>query len=73
MANQVTVIDYTKMGNSIYVNLEVFDAVQNKMFAEEVRFLGDLLYGDILHARRSPLTDDCRLETIEYLRNYFSQ
>ncbi len=73
MANQVTVIDYTKMGNSIYVNLEVFDAVQNKMFAEEVRFLGDLLYGDILHARRSPLTDNCRLETIEYLRNYFSQ
>lgn len=73
MVNQVTVIDYTKMENSIYINLEVFDAAQNKIFAEEVRFLGDLLYGDILHDRRSQLTDSCRLEAIEYLRNYFSQ
>lgn len=73
MGNRVTIIDYTEQRNSVYVNLEVFDAEQNKVFTEEIRFLDNLLYGDLLHARRSPLTDSCRIETVEYLRNYFSR
>lgn len=73
MDNQVIIIDYTEQGSSIYVNLEVFDAVQNKVFSEEIRFLDDLLYGDFIHAERSPLTDSCRKKTIQYLRNYFNR
>lgn len=73
MDNQVTVIDYTEQGNSIYVNLEVRDAGQDKTFTEEVRFLDDLLYGNLVHAKRSPLTDGCREETIQYLRSYFNR
>lgn len=73
MEHQIAIIDYTEQGNSIYVNLEVQDAGQDKMFSEEVRFLDDLLYGDLVHAKRSPLTDGCRKETIQYLRNYFNR
>ncbi|WP_233208598.1 hypothetical protein [Planomicrobium sp. MB-3u-38] len=73
MGNQVTIIDYTEQGNSIYVNLEVLDEGQDKIYAEEVRFLDDLIYGDLVHAKRSPLTDGCRKETIQYLKNYFNR
>lgn len=73
MGSQITIIDYTEQRNSIYVNLEVYDAQQNRIFIAEVRFLGDMLYGDLLHSKRSSLTNICRLETIEYLKNYFSR
>lgn len=73
MDNRVIIIDFTEQGTSIYVKLEVYDAEQNAAFTEEVRFLGDLLYGDLLHPGRSPLTDRCRTETVEYLRNYFGR
>ncbi|WP_422121999.1 hypothetical protein DHX103_09210 [Planococcus sp. X10-3] len=73
MDNRVAIIDYVQQGNSIYVNLEVFDAGQNKVYIEEIRFLGDMPYGDLLHERKSPLTDNCRVATIAYLKNYFSR
>ncbi|MCM3612086.1 hypothetical protein M4S82_12580 [Planococcus sp. MERTA32b] len=73
MGNRVTIIDYTEKGISIYVDLEVFDAAQGKMYREEVRFLDDLLYGDLVHDKRSPLSETCRIESIEYLRTYFDR
>lgn len=73
MDNQVTLIDYTKKGNSIYVNLEVFDVEQGKTYREEVRFLDDLLYGDLVRDKRSPLSESCRIKTIKYLRTYFDR
>lgn len=73
MGNQVTIIDYTEKDASIYVNLEVFDAEQGKTYREEVRFLDDLLYGDLVHDKRSPLSESCRIETINYLRTYFER
>lgn len=73
MKNRISVMDFTEQGSSIYIKLEVFDAGQDRLFAEEVRFLGDLLYGDLLHPGRSPLTDDCRKETVEYVKNYFGR
>lgn len=73
MDNRVMIIDFTEQGTSVYVKLEVYDAEQDAAFTEEVRFLGDMLYGDLLHAGRSPLTDSCREETVDYLRNYFGR
>ncbi|MFC3209709.1 hypothetical protein [Planomicrobium okeanokoites] len=73
MDNQVIIIDFTKQDASIYVDLEVFDDVQKKTFREEVRFLDDLLYGDLVHDKRSPLSESCRIETIEYLKVYFDR
>lgn len=73
MENRIGIIDYTEHDASIYVKVEVFDAGQNILFSEEVRFLDDMLYGDLLHPKRSPLTAECRQETIEYLRRYFGR
>lgn len=73
MDNTITIFDYTERGNSVYINAEVFDAVQNNSYIEEVRFLGDLLYGDLVHATRSPLSEKCRKQTVEYLRQYFNR
>lgn len=71
MENRISIIDFAEQGNSIYIKLEVFDAAQDRLFAEEVRFLGNLLYGNLVHPGRSPLTDACRDETVEYVKNYF--
>lgn len=73
MDNRIAIIDYTEHGTSIYVKVEVFDAERSTLFAEEVRFLDDLLYGDLLHPKRSPLTAECRQEASEYLRRYFGR
>ncbi|TAA72038.1 hypothetical protein [Planococcus salinarum] len=73
MENRVGIIDFTEQGESVYVDLEVFDAKQNKLYRKEVRFLGNLLYGDFIHADRSPLTEECRQQTVEYLKNYFNR
>ncbi|WP_033543823.1 hypothetical protein [Planococcus sp. CAU13] len=73
MGNRIVITDYSEQGKSLYIKLEVFDAGKNTLFAEEVRFLDDMLYGDFLHAERSPLTDNCRKETVDYLKNYFGR
>jgi len=73
MENRIAIIDYTEQRDSIYIDMEVFDAGQNKLYREEVRFLGELLYGDFTHAERSPLTEQCRKQTVEYLKNYFNR
>ncbi|MFD1032704.1 hypothetical protein [Metaplanococcus flavidus] len=73
MDNRITVIDYTGRENSLYINLEVFDANHNKLYKEEVRFLDDLLYGDLVHEGRSPLSDTCREEVVGYLKKYFNR
>ena len=73
MENRMAIIDYTQQRDSIYIDLEVFDAAHNRLYREEVRFLGEQLYGDLIHAERSPLTEQCRKQTVEYLKNYFNR
>ena len=45
---------------SIYVKIAVYDAVSQKEFHEEVRFLDGMLYGDAVHPSRSMLSPECR-------------
>lgn len=73
MDNRIAIIDYTTKGDSIYVELEVFDAEKNKLHREEVRFLGDMLYGDFIHPERSALSEECRHQTVHYLKQYFNR
>lgn len=73
MAHQITLIDYAERGTALYIQTEVFDAGQEKHFREEVRFLGDLLYGELVHPEKSPLTENCRLHVISYLKTHFNR
>lgn len=73
MEHQVTLIDYAERGTALYIQVEVFDASQEERFREEVRFLGDLLYGDLVHPEKSPLTPSCRLYVISYLKTHFNR
>ena len=51
--------------HSIYVKVMVYDAILDREFHDEVRFLYDMLYGDLVHPERSSLSPDCR----EYVQN----
>lgn len=71
--HHVTVVDFIEKERSIYVQVEVFDAETSQYFREEVRFLDDLLYGELVHPAKSPLSEPCRLATIDYLRKHFER
>ncbi|MBB5181340.1 hypothetical protein HNQ44_002805 [Planomicrobium koreense] len=75
MANEhmVSLIDFVARGSSLYIQLSVYDAETGREFREEVRFLGDLLYGELVHPERSPLSDGCRQYTITYLKDRFNR
>ncbi|MGI2328643.1 hypothetical protein [Planococcus sp. YIM B11945] len=73
MDSYVTVIDFVEQGTSLYVQVEVFDRELNQHFREEVRFLGDLLYGELVHPTKSPLTEPCRLQVVDYLKKHFGR
>ena len=70
---QITVTDFIEQGTAIYIKIEVYDQPNGQRYQDELRFLGELLYGDLIHPRRSPLTEGCRLETIDYLKQYFGR
>lgn len=70
---RITVNDFVEQGTAIYIKIEVYDHQKNQQHQEELRFLGELLYGDLVHPEKSPLTEECRLETIGYLRKYFGR
>ncbi|WP_203340592.1 hypothetical protein [Planococcus beijingensis] len=73
MKNEIRVTDFIEQGTAIYIKSEVYDHQQNQWYEEELRFLDELLYGDLVHPRKSPLTEQCRLETIAYLKQYFGR
>lgn len=70
---QITVTDFVEQNTAIYIQVEVYDPQTNQRYQEELRFLDDLLYGDLVHTKKSPLTEQCRLETIAYLKSYFDR
>ncbi|MBT2570702.1 hypothetical protein J7I83_08830 [Planococcus sp. ISL-110] len=73
MKCQITVMDFIEEGTAIYIKVEVYDHEKNQRHREELRFLGDLLYGDLVHPKKSPLSEECRLDTIAYLKQYFNR
>lgn len=70
---RITVTDFVEQETAIYVKIDVYDQQRNQRHQEELRFLGELLYGDLVHPKKSPLTEQCRVETIAYVREYFSR
>lgn len=73
MDHHIIIHDYVERGTSIYIQVEVVDGEQRTRFQEEVRFLDNLLYGELVHPEKSPLSKSCRLAVIDYLRNHFNR
>ncbi|KYG57782.1 hypothetical protein [Planococcus maritimus] len=73
MTVRVQIIDYVEQGQSLYIQLKVADAETGTAVEGEVRFLGELLYGELVHEKKSPLTDAARLQTIAYLKTHFGR
>lgn len=73
MKTSVQIVDYAERGQTLYIQLTVTDGESGKKIAGEVRFLGDLLYGELIHDRKSPLTEKARMETIAYLKTHFGR
>ena len=75
MANEhrISLIDFVERGSSLYIQLAVYDADIEREFREEVRFLGELLYGEFVHPQHSPLSEGCREYVIAYLKDRFKR
>lgn len=73
MKTRVQVVDYVERDQSLYIQLNVIDGETQEQLCGEVRFLGELLYGELIHERKSPLTEQARMETIAYLKAHFGR
>ncbi|MDQ0186169.1 hypothetical protein MKX67_17695 [Cytobacillus sp. FSL W7-1323] len=58
--HQMSIIDFARRGQSIYIVLQGYDAQSDKPFAGEVRILGNNIYGDMIHPNKSLLSESCR-------------
>ncbi|MGM9928108.1 MAG: hypothetical protein ACI35P_09180 [Bacillus sp. (in: firmicutes)] len=65
MEHMLRIIDFNNIHHhSIYVKVIAYDAESGKEFKDEIRFLDGMIYGDLVHPQRSPLSPGCR----EYVR-----
>ena len=56
-----SVIDFeTTEHQTTFVQFTCFDAVLEKTFSGEVKFVGGRPYGDIVHPERSSMSTECR-------------
>ena len=57
----VRVIDFIATNpNTIFVKISGYDAVLDKEFKGEVKFLNGMPFGDLIHSQRSSLSHECR-------------
>ena len=55
------IIDFeTTAHNTTFVKISIYDAVSGQTLEGEVKFLGGMPYGDIIHPVRTELSPDCR-------------
>jgi len=73
MKTVVQIVDYAERGQALYVQLTIIDGETEKPISGEVRFLGELLYGELIHDKKSPLSEQARIDTIAYLKAHFGR
>ena len=55
------VIDFIPTNlNTIFMKIAGYDAVLEKTFEGEVKFLNGMPFGDLIHSQRSSLSPECR-------------
>lgn len=55
------IIDFeTTAHKTTFVKISIYDAVFEQKLVGEVKFLGGMPYGDIIHRDRSTLSSECR-------------
>ncbi|WP_096155679.1 hypothetical protein [Bacillus sp. FJAT-45066] len=55
------IIDFeTTTHKTTFVKITIYDAIFEKMLEGEVKFVGGMPYGDIIHRDRSTLSPECR-------------
>lgn len=70
--HRLTIVDYTITEHqTIFVQFSCYDAVLSKIFDGEVKFIGGVPYGDIIHPDRSILSMECREVIRELLVNKY--
>jgi len=59
--HHISIIDFkTTEHQTKFVQFTGYDANQEKKFTAEVKFVGGVPYGDIIHPDRSTLSSECR-------------
>lgn len=59
--HSITIIDFAWHGTTLFIEFTAFDAERQEPFQAMVRVVDDTPYGDIIHEKRSPLSDTCRV------------
>ncbi len=68
------VIDFVATNhNTIFVKITGYDAVLEKEFKGEVKFLSGKIFGDLIHSQRSTLSPECREFVRGNLLNRFNE
>jgi hypothetical protein len=70
----LSVIDYKITEHkTTFVKVVGYDAVLEKEFEGEVKFLNGIPYGDLIHSQRSSLSPECRQFVQENLLNKYNE
>ncbi|HWL26796.1 MAG TPA: hypothetical protein VNR38_24105 [Ureibacillus sp.] len=66
------IVDFVTTGfNATFVKIKGYDAILEREFEGEVKFLDDRPFGDIVHPERSLLSPECRQYVQERLLNKY--
>jgi len=57
---------------TIFVKVTGYDAVLGREFEGEVKFVGGMPYGDLIHPQRSSLSPECRQYVRGNLQNKYT-
>ncbi|WP_338450111.1 hypothetical protein R4Z09_28945 [Niallia oryzisoli] len=69
----LNIIDFKKtQHNTIFVKVAGYDAILGEEFEGEVKFVGGMPFGDLIHLQRSSLSSECRQFVQGNLLNRYS-
>lgn len=70
--HSLTIIDFIQTGHKTwFVKVVGFDFDADRQFEGEVKFVNDLPFGDLIHPKRSHLSQSCREFVREDLINKY--
>ncbi len=64
---EFSILDYVKNGQTVFVTFQVRDVAQSTTHKGMVRIVGNIPYGDIIHPKKTTLSEACRQFVYESL------